>query len=101
MHIRHMKVGGLRRVHTGAYHAYGHFIHIEHINNILHTLHIMHIVFDTCFPGYELSDDDNEDIQPQQDGGSCDEIQPQHELQILPASASPILPSSPVPSHAP
>ena len=58
-------------------------------------------IFDTCFPGYELSDDDNEDIQPQQDGRSCDEIQPPDESRILPASASPILPSPPVPSHTP
>ena len=31
-------------------------------------------MFDTCFPGYELSDDDNEDIRPKQDGGSCPPI---------------------------
>ena len=44
-------------------------------------------VFDNCFPGYELSDDENEDNRPNRDGGSCDEIQPQHESDILPASA--------------
>ena len=58
-------------------------------------------MFDNCFPGYELSDDENEDNRPNRDGGSCDEIQPQHESDILPASASPILVPPPVPSHAP
>ena len=51
-------------------------------------------MFDNCFPGYELSDDENEDNRPNRDGGSCDEIQPQHESDILPAFASPILASS-------
>ncbi len=37
-------------------------------------------VFDNSCPGYELSDDENDGIQPPQDVGACDQIQSQGTL---------------------
>ena len=54
-------------------------------------------VFDNSCPGYELSDDENEDIQPPQDAAGCDLNQSQGQ----PVSAPPFLHAPPVPCNAP
>jgi hypothetical protein len=53
--------------------------------------------FDNSCSGFELSDDENEDIEPPQDGAGCDHNQSQGQ----PVSAPPFLQAPPVPCNAP
>ena len=109
LHIVSYEMGGgvhiiLQIYHTkrGGFHIFRHICHIHIFSYLIYLIYTTYCaynvlsfnVLDNSCSGFELSDDENEDIQPPQDAAGCDLNQSQGQ----PVSAPPFLHAPPVPT---